>query len=611
MVVAPITARFQVKVGGAPLPRPLVGVLASVVVENRADAPDHFIVTFRDNAFVASNSTLLAIGKQIEISVSQGTSAGSGALMNGEITALEIDSDETGTFFIVRGFDKSHRLHRGRKTRSFLQVKYSDIAMRLASEVGLIPDVEATSTVHEYVVQANMTNFQLLKRLAAEVGYQLSSDGRKLSFRKPAETSLAPLSAPRRMLTVPQQLVLNENLFRLNLSITSHQQPKKVAVHGWDPEQKRAVTAQKSGPSSTTTEPRLGSETALASPFGDADFAAVGIPYRDNSAAQAAADGIAERLASASVHLTGVTYGDARLKAGQPVTIAGAGDRLSGKYTLTATRHVYDPFEGYRTEIAATGAGDPSLYALTGGLDDHLAAPPGRVEGVVPAVVTDNNDPKNQGRIRVKFPWLPKDPGGQELESAWARVASTWAGNQYGSFALPEVNDEVLVAFEHGDMRYPYVVGGLYNGKDKPKFPAADMVKGGKVVKRGMSTPAKHRLIFDEADSLNQIELSTGDDNYYVKLDKKNKKITVECKESGSVMEMKSGKDIAIEAVQGDLTLKAKGKITLDATGDVSVSSKANVKLSAQAKAEMSGQAGVGVKSSGMAEVKGATVSLG
>lgn len=90
----------------------------------------------------------------------------------------------------------------------------------------------------------------------------------------------------------------------------------------------------------------------------------------------------------------------------------------------------------------------------------------GRWYGVAPAEVSDINDPDGQGRVKVKLPWSP-DAGGGGYD-AWARMATLFAGSDRGSWFLPEVGDEVLVAFEHGDPRRPYVLGGLWNGQDSP-----------------------------------------------------------------------------------------------------------------------------------------------
>jgi uncharacterized protein involved in type VI secretion and phage assembly len=86
-----------------------------------------------------------------------------------------------------------------------------------------------------------------------------------------------------------------------------------------------------------------------------------------------------------------------------------------------------------------------------------------QVNGVVVGLVTNVQDPSQQGRIKVTFPWLSGDN-----ETDWIRIAVLMAGDDRGSLLLPEVGDEVLCAFDHDDSRFPYVIGFLWNGQDKP-----------------------------------------------------------------------------------------------------------------------------------------------
>ncbi len=89
-----------------------------------------------------------------------------------------------------------------------------------------------------------------------------------------------------------------------------------------------------------------------------------------------------------------------------------------------------------------------------------------RLYGVYPAEVTDIADPDQQGRVKIRLPWSPDNNGG--LYDVWARLATLMAGNNRGSWFIPDVGDEVLVMFEAGDPRRPYVIGGLWNGQDAP-----------------------------------------------------------------------------------------------------------------------------------------------
>jgi len=123
-----------------------------------------------------------------------------------------------------------------------------------------------------------------------------------------------------------------------------------------------------------------------------------------------------------------------------------------------------------------------------------------RIYGVVVGVVTNNQDPDKLGRVKVRLPWLTGD-----YESNWARVATLMAGKERGSFFLPEVDDEVLLAFEHGDVRFPYVIGALWNGVDKPPRTNAD----GKNNQRAIKSRQGHELIFDDSDGKEQVEIHT------------------------------------------------------------------------------------------------------
>jgi uncharacterized protein involved in type VI secretion and phage assembly len=115
-----------------------------------------------------------------------------------------------------------------------------------------------------------------------------------------------------------------------------------------------------------------------------------------------------------------------------------------------------------------TGRGKKAEFAL-GQTDVAIGArraapqPAGLVNGVAVAVVTDNRDPNGRGRVKVRFPWYEKPS-----ESYWARIAVPAAGKQQGAYFVPAIGEEVLVAFERGDLRFPVVIGALWSGKDPP-----------------------------------------------------------------------------------------------------------------------------------------------
>lgn len=120
-----------------------------------------------------------------------------------------------------------------------------------------------------------------------------------------------------------------------------------------------------------------------------------------------------------------------------------------------------------------------------------------RIKGVVVGIVVDVNDPNGEGRIRVDFPWM----GGQN-KLYWAPVATIMTGNGRGSWFMPEVGDEALVAFEHEDAEHPFVLGFLWNGKDKPPDTSSH--------KRLLKSVKGHTILLDDTDGSEKIEVTTG-----------------------------------------------------------------------------------------------------
>ena len=190
--------------------------------------------------------------------------------------------------------------------------------------------------------------------------------------------------------------------------------------------------------------------------------------------------------------------------------------------------------------------------------------PGGRVKGVAMAVVTQNRDPQGYGRVRVNLPW---HADGQE--SYWARIATPMAGSGRGAYFLPEVGDEVLVAFDNGDMRHPFVLGGLWNGQDVPPETNTD----GNNDRRVVRSRKGHELLFDDGDrGVVDLKLNDGrhlrlDDDAVTLEDGKGNTIKIESNsgaltiESVASIKIKS-QQIAIEA-GATLELKASGTLTI------------------------------------------------
>lgn len=119
-----------------------------------------------------------------------------------------------------------------------------------------------------------------------------------------------------------------------------------------------------------------------------------------------------------------------------------------------------------------------------------------RHPGVVVGIVKSLKDEDHEGKIQVEFPWLEEGK-----RSGWAPVATGMAGKNRGMYFMPEPEDEVLVAFEHGDFNHPFIIGFLWNGVDKPP----ETEPKNRIIK----TPGGHELRFEDKGGEKKVILKT------------------------------------------------------------------------------------------------------
>lgn len=171
-----------------------------------------------------------------------------------------------------------------------------------------------------------------------------------------------------------------------------------------------------------------------------------------------------------------------------------------------------------------------------------------KVFGVVVGIVTDNQDPDGGYRVKVSFPSFSAD-----TQSTWARVATPMAGNNRGIYTLPEVDDEVLCAFAHGDLRFPYVIGSLWNGSDAPPRDNADGQNNQRVIR----SRSGHELVFSDESGKEQIEIKSNA-GHQILLD------DTSGSEKISITD-KSGNSIQIDSTQNAIAVEAQMKLSIKA----------------------------------------------
>jgi len=262
-------------------------------------------------------------------------------VFKGEITALE---PEFGLDHLpaltVRGYDRLHWLQRGRRTRTFTQQKDSDAAARIAREAGLTPETEDSRVLHEYLVQANQSDFEFLSQRAACIGYELRVDGLKLLFKPTAIAASSGIT-----------LAFASGLMQFRPRLTASAQVGEVSVRRWSVKDKEQAPGKATGDESSRMGGRQTGPALALDAFGEsADRVTAYLP-----ASQAEADQFTKaRFNDRALDFItgeGICWGRGDLQAGTVVSIRDIGRRFSGPYYVSRVSHRYTR-DGYITEFS-------------------------------------------------------------------------------------------------------------------------------------------------------------------------------------------------------------------------------------------------------------------
>lgn len=225
----------------------------------------------------------------------------------------------------------------------------------------------------------------------------------------------------------------------------------------------------------------------------------------------------------------------------------------------------------------------------------------GEHKGVVSALVVDNVDPESFGRIKVQFNWLQEGE-----QSFWARVATPMSGDEQGIYFLPEIEDEVLVAFEHGKIEYPVVIGSLWSGLNLPPQNNDD----GENNIRQIRSRSGHTLSFDDSEGAEKMTLESSM-LHKIEFDDSAKTISIESEGGNKIVVNDNSQEILIEDSGGNhIKMEANSnKITVKSSGDLILEGM-NVTIKAGVSLKLEGSAGVELTSSAITTVKGSLVKI-
>lgn len=612
MTAQPTTARPTaailpvIKVGGALLPDDAKRRVVRAMVDTHLHLPGMFEISFIDDTGEVISAAGLSIGTAVQILGSGDGGGGDGGggdaaahlLIDGEVTSIEGIFEQRTFITVVRGYDRAHRLQRARRTRTFLNMKDSDIASQLASEAGLpAGQIDTSAITHVHLGQCDQTDWEFLSQRAREVGFETGMKDGAFYFRKASTVSASGDPVP---------LVFGQGLRAFRPRLTAGNLAPEAEVRVWDPDQASVVSARDQVTAGSISIAGHG-PAAAATPFtasGDA-YVLADRPAATGAAITAAAGEIAaslaEHLGSTFAEAEGDAAGNPAIQAGVALRIDGVPSPFAGTWLVTRARHVFSVREaGYHTGFEVSGRQERSLLGLASAASTRPAPP--RIPGLTCGIVSNANDPAQRGRVKVTLPWLAAD-----YESDWAPVLQFGAGKRSGALFLPEVGDEVLIGFEFGDPRRPYVLGGIINaatGYDLGGPAVRASGQAGEVVRRGFVSPAGNRLVFHDElppgsagpPTASDLVLGTQDGSLCLKIDQAGGTVTLTCQPEPP----------ASQAAAGQLTIQCGNAGTINITagpgGSVNIDGGNSLSLKAQAS--------IDIESSGQVAIKGAQIML-
>lgn len=602
----------SIKVDGTELPSRALALLVKAVVDSHLHLPDMFELTFLDQVGGVIDEAHFKLGAEVEVRALGASSET--RLILGEITSIEGRYSEYTWFTVIRGYSHDHRLQRARRSRTFIDKTDSDVARQLAGDAGMtVGTVDATTLKHPLLAQADQTDWAFLVWRAKEIGYEVGAADGRFYFRK--ASALAGGTA------LPA--ALGQGLVTFNPRVSAAGLVTEVEVRAQDTAEAKALGAKKPvvspsaevslstpaaagggfDPKGAPPPPPPNAENGPApTPKGYVVNRGFSVAASSDQALQDTANALAAHVGSSFAEAEGELLGDARVIAGTVLQVDGVPKQFCGKWLVTTARHVFDNNDrGYQVRFTVSGRHDRSLLALTSGRGGRGGGGGGGggsgPHGVVVGVVTDISDPLKLGRVKVMLPWLAPD-----YVTGWAPVAQLFAGANGGALFLPDVKEQVLVAFEQGDLRRPYVLGSVLNNRtgsgvkldgkaSKPGEAAVGSGSPAAVVRRGIVSPFGSQLVFHEEGpptggqpTAAEVTLGAGKDKITIVMDAKAGTLSIKCTPGsppGAItIECDGNVDIKAGAsgtmtIDGGSQLTLKGKaVTIEGTGAVAVKGK-------------------------------------
>lgn len=593
-----LASSVRIEIGGQKIPD-----FIDISIRQRMHALHEFQVTCRMDAFeepddFVVNKSKKFIGSTIVIEIDAAKPGGDGSVPGlffkgiiHSVRAVKSDLSNEDKIVLV-GSSPEFLLSDHPGCRSFENCSLNQVVEAVVKpcprDILTVNNNPAYKEKIPYCVQYRETSLQFLQRLASRYGEWLYYNGKELNF-----------GAAR---SKTEELVLGKDLDTLDFSLRLKASGFSYVTYDYMGDKHLSVSTDDSTGRSQQNEvgkyafdqsfKRLNQTAVQYFPAINADPSNYGKLQKD--ALETEASAIA--LGMSGVEATGENFSLApgvrvRIRA---LTQERNGQVDYGEYTVDTIDHYCNNLMNYGNRFTAF----PAEARVPGYSNPEAVAccEPQR------ATVTDNKDPDKLGRVRVTFGWQ-KNSG----STPWIRVVAPYAANERGFYFIPEISDEVMVGFEGGDVEKPYVMGSLYNGKNK----MSGAWPNPKNSFKGIITSSKLRIEFDDEKKTTTIDTPGGNK---VVISDDQKSVLITDQHSNSLKMDSSG--ISLDSPK-DIRLTAKGSIKVEAVMKVEISSRADVKVEgmnvtqeAMASFTAKGTASAEISASGPTTVKGAMVMI-
>jgi uncharacterized protein involved in type VI secretion and phage assembly len=452
---------------GLTLAEEALQALGEILIQERLSLPTLCELTFFDSGLALTGVMHIVPGTRFRVLLAGKLEP----LFVGQVTAVEYAyTPDHGREIRVRGYDLLHQLRKRQSVRAHVQVTTRDLAQELVADLGLVVRAAEPGPLWPRLIQHRQSDFELLQEIVEQCGLYLAVRGDVLHL-----LTLQGIGEP-----VP--LTLGENLLEARIEMNADALYRSVAATGWNSSRMATYTAQASQARVGRT---LATELAPGRVGGNGTYEYVDEGFVSDDHAAGLAQAELDLHVAREVTLWGVTQGDARLRAGTPVEVAGVAGTIAGRYVLTSVTHRIDARKGFLSEISsAPPAAHRRAHSSVG----------------VPGIVTQIDDPEKWGRVRVSLPTY------RNIETDWIAILSAGAGAKKGFMAFPDIGDHVLVLLAHEDPGQGVVLGGLYGAASPPDVG----IDEGTVQRYTLLTPGGQRIRLDDGQKSIRLENSDG-----------------------------------------------------------------------------------------------------